>query len=145
MTTTISGDQACPPMIDHPGWLPLLQYLERRYADTRVVAERVRFTHSSKDATNHVGGFLLPSASGRPWLSLGMKVGTADRWRPWDALAANLTLPIGALTTWKGDTILRQTLPLDGLQYTDLDQCLDALAAVVELLSDDAQFAELHR
>jgi hypothetical protein len=93
---------------------------------------QVRFHDEAASAVVAVRPVL--AHTGTTWLALSIPIGAADRLRPRAALVANDELPIGALALWEGLVLLRQTVPLAGLPFAELERILGALvhtAAVI--------------
>jgi hypothetical protein len=113
-----------------------------RSAHTPIVdaagVERYLYQHEGRGC--EVGVAQVPAPPGRPWLSIAVSIGAMAPFALRAALVANAELPIGALALVGDTVVLRQTLPLDGLLVTQLDQVLRALAAAAaELLAADSR------
>jgi hypothetical protein len=119
----------------------LITYLQVHHKQVETFPEdRLRFTYCQAGREVPVGAYVLRSSSGNQWLTLTMKVCPMGRLRARSALVANGELPIGGLTVLIGEVVaLRQTLPLEALLPSQLEETLRALLAMTDRLKQVAE------
>jgi hypothetical protein len=121
-----------------------MKHLEGTYREVAAFpGDRVRFTYDHNGTEVPVGGQVVRSVAGSPWLIVAIKVAPADRLRTRSALVANVDMPIGALAIVMDHVVLRQSLPLLGLRTTHLAQTLAAMAKMVAHLKHVAELEDV--
>lgn len=119
----------------------LITYLQAQHKQVETFPDdRLRFTYCQDGREVPVGAYVLRSASGNQWLTLTMKVCPIGRLRARSALVANGELPVGGLTVLLGEVVaLRQTLPLEALLPSQLEETLRAMLAMTDQLKHVAE------
>jgi hypothetical protein len=112
------------------------RYLQRtgRPVALSPQADLVQCRFESRAASAVVAMRPLTSRGGAAWLAASIPIGAVERIRPRAALVANDELPIGALALFQNIVLLRQTLPLAGLPFAELEHTLGALVHLAAVL-----------
>ena len=137
------GDQLMEDVQEISGWSGLVDYLQPRYSTLQLFGERLSLTFDRDGVNARVGGRLVLSPSGQPWLQLISKLCSIEQLKTRGALAANTELPVGSISAFAEQAVLVQTLPLGGLLTTQLEDTLKAFAAMVADLRAGAAGADV--
>jgi len=103
----------------------------------------IQYRFEDRGLVSAVAMRALVTPAGTEWIAISVPLGPAAEFRVRAALVANDELAIGALADWQGLMLLRQTLPLLGLTFAQLDAIIHALAHAAAQLAATAGYVRV--